>query len=139
MGGKKTGHSVRQLGEHDTDYLPAIHIALDAQPNEKGDVAPAVAELLAAAGRQECRLDLVFAAYRNRRLEGAVLAYESGEASALVYIPRLQRTNSKRAATVACLRALRTACNDRSIKILESLVETDALDASIVVWFGSAP
>jgi len=130
VGGKNTEYSVRQLSGHDADYLPALHIALDGQPNEKGDVAPAVAELLAAAGRQEGRLGLVFAAYRNRRLEAAVLAHESGGAAALVYVPRLQTTDSKRAATLACLRALRTACNDRRIKILESLVETDAVDAA---------
>lgn len=130
MGGERTAHTVRQLIVHDADYLTAIHIALDAQPTGRGDAAEAVVELQAAAGRQVDTPLLVFGGYRSRRLVGAVLAYDGGGSSALVYVPRLQPSASQRTAVSDCLLALHTACKVREIKILEALLESDAHDAA---------
>lgn len=130
MGGERTAHTVRQLSAHDADYLPAIHIALDAQPTGRGDVAEPVVELQAAAGRQAGARLLVFGGYRGRRLESAVVAYDGGGSSALVYVPRLQPSASQRTAVSDCLLALHTVCKVRKIKILEALLESDAHDAA---------
>ena len=130
MGGERIAHTVRQLSADDADYLPALYIAFDAQPTGRGDVAEPVAELLAAAGRQAGAPLLVFGGYRSRRIEGAALAYDGGGSSALVYVPRLQPSASKRMAVSVCLQELRTACNVRGLKILEALLESDASDAA---------
>lgn len=130
MGGQRTAHRVRQLSAHDADYLPAIHIALGAQPTGRGDAVEAVVDLQAAADRQAVTPLLVFGGYRGRRLEGAVVAYDGGGSSALVYVPRQQPSASKRTAVSDCLLALRAECKVREIKILESLLESDAHDAA---------
>ena len=78
MGDERSGHTVRQLSANDADYLPAIHIALDARPTGRGNAAEAVSELRAAAGRQANTPLMVFGGYRSRRLQGGNGSFPPG-------------------------------------------------------------
>ncbi len=126
MGGERTAQTVRQLSARDADFIPALHLALDVPEVAGGDVAEPVEAFLGAPGRQETKSLLVFGGYRNQRIECAVFAYEGGGSSALVYVPRLQRSGANRAAVSACLQELRAVCKLRGFKILEALLEADA-------------
>lgn len=130
MGDQNAQFEVRRISAKSPDYHSALHLVFDVEPPRAGNVAPAVAEMLAGARRLSKRPELVFGAYDDDRLISACLALESPGAAALVYSPRKQRAVRKAQATVAALAALRQAAKVRSIRLLEVLLEPGSSEAA---------
>lgn len=128
MGKLRSQFDVRQIISDDPDYHLALHMALDGGPSISGTSRPLVADLLAAGERPGCSLDLVFGTYQRDQLISACAALECPGAAGLVYVSDPQEGQVKARATQAALESLQAAARERSVRLLEILLETNGID-----------
>ena len=128
MGKLRSEFDIRHILSDDPDYHLALRMALDVGSPISRVSKPFVADLLAAADRPGCSLDLVFGAYEQGKLISACAALECPGAAAIVYVANPDKNEVKARATRASLESLRASAWGRSIRLLEILVDADGAD-----------
>lgn len=114
---------VRQIALDDADYNVALHMILGGAPRTAGPawVGP-VADLVANVAQRRLSMELLFGAYLGTNLVAACVAIESPGSAALVLLPGSMHGSEVPAATAA-LAAMQAAAKERSIKLLEALID----------------
>jgi len=118
---------VRLVNRGDADHSAVLHLALGARPpGRTHQMDSMVTDLLADGRDRGLSLDLLFGAFRGSTCLTAALAIESPGHAALLMAPQRGVARGYRAATTACLNALRQAAGKRSIVLQEMLIPTDS-------------
>ncbi len=121
---------VRRIEPGSADYLPALHLAVRDDSLGVGEARQTVADLLAAAERGSCSLDLVVGTYHRGRLTSAAVAVEYPGSACLLLFPSVRQETVGPSPNAALLQAARDAAFERSIKLVEALVAPDAEPAA---------
>jgi ribosomal protein S18 acetylase RimI-like enzyme len=96
------------------------------RPGSSSAPADPATSLLASVERQGPSIDLLFGAYRDDELLGACLALESPGRAAMVFAACDTADPLAFEATAAALRALQEAARERSVALLEVLIDSKA-------------
>lgn len=123
---------VRQLPVAGPDYLRALALSLGVEEPASGQPAHEVADMLSHAERCACPIQLVFGAYSDGKLLSAASAVEAPGGAALVFAPLGARGHAMRAAS-ACLGVLTEAARDRSVHLLQVLVDPESPDPTPIL------
>ena len=120
----------RHLTALSPDYIRALHVALEIPWQPSGKPAARVTDLLTQAKHRESSLEPCAAVYQDGELVSACVALEPPGAAALVFAPIHGQGATDDLATVIALRAIQESAWARSVRLLEILVDPDALTSA---------
>ncbi len=129
-----TSFDVRHVGPKDAGYREALRLAIGAGTADTRNAVDATVDgLILDAKHRGLSLDLLFGAFQGSRCVSAVLAVESPGHTALVFAPAIGFAPGFWDATKAALEAVKRASWERSILLLEMLLQQEQTDLSQAV------